>query len=205
MTPKQRVHAALRREPADRVPVFMWFHPETARHLAERAGDSRRCRRRGDGRRRAHDLGEQQLRHGRHRPRERRGRARRSLGRALGEGGRVQPASAFPLAGALARRCSRTGFPRTAGLPPAPDGPACWPQKEKYFIGCDVSRASSRCTGGCAAWRTPSWTWPAIPSSPARCSAGARGFAVELSRRACAELPAGLAVVRATTWPASPP
>lgn len=35
MTPKQRVHAALRREPADRVPVFMWFHPVTARHLAE--------------------------------------------------------------------------------------------------------------------------------------------------------------------------
>jgi uroporphyrinogen decarboxylase len=35
MTPKQRVHAALRREPADRVPVFMWFHPQTARHLAD--------------------------------------------------------------------------------------------------------------------------------------------------------------------------
>lgn len=35
MTPKQRVHAALRRGPADRVPVFMWFHPVTARHMAE--------------------------------------------------------------------------------------------------------------------------------------------------------------------------
>jgi uroporphyrinogen decarboxylase len=35
MTPKQRVHAALRRQPADRVPVFMWFHPVTARHLAQ--------------------------------------------------------------------------------------------------------------------------------------------------------------------------
>ena len=34
MNPKQRVHAALRREPVDRVPIFMWFHPETARHLA---------------------------------------------------------------------------------------------------------------------------------------------------------------------------
>ncbi len=29
MTPKQRVHAALRREPLDRVPIFMWFHPDT--------------------------------------------------------------------------------------------------------------------------------------------------------------------------------
>lgn len=33
MTSKQRVHAALKREPVDRVPVFMWFHPETARQL----------------------------------------------------------------------------------------------------------------------------------------------------------------------------
>ena len=30
MTPKERVHAALSRKPVDRVPVFMWFHPETA-------------------------------------------------------------------------------------------------------------------------------------------------------------------------------
>ena len=35
MNAKQRVHAALRRQPVDRVPVFMWFHPQTARHLAE--------------------------------------------------------------------------------------------------------------------------------------------------------------------------
>ena len=34
MTPKQRVHAALRRKPVDRVPVFMWFHPQTAARLA---------------------------------------------------------------------------------------------------------------------------------------------------------------------------
>jgi uroporphyrinogen decarboxylase len=34
MTSKQRVHAALRREPVDRVPVFMWFHPQTAERLA---------------------------------------------------------------------------------------------------------------------------------------------------------------------------
>ena len=34
MNGKQRVHAALRREPVDRVPVFMWFHPQTAQRLA---------------------------------------------------------------------------------------------------------------------------------------------------------------------------
>jgi uroporphyrinogen decarboxylase len=36
MNPKDRVYAALRRQPADRVPIFMWFHPETRRLLAER-------------------------------------------------------------------------------------------------------------------------------------------------------------------------
>jgi uroporphyrinogen decarboxylase len=35
MTPKQRVQAALRRQPVDRVPIFMWFHPDTRRWLAE--------------------------------------------------------------------------------------------------------------------------------------------------------------------------
>jgi uroporphyrinogen decarboxylase len=35
MNSKERVHAALRREPTDRVPIFMWFHPDTARRLGE--------------------------------------------------------------------------------------------------------------------------------------------------------------------------
>jgi len=34
MNSKQRVHAALRREPVDRVPIFMWFHPGTVDMLA---------------------------------------------------------------------------------------------------------------------------------------------------------------------------
>lgn len=34
MNAKQRVHAALRRQPVDRIPIFMWFHPETTRRLA---------------------------------------------------------------------------------------------------------------------------------------------------------------------------
>ena len=33
MTSRQRVQAALARKPADRVPVFMWFHPVTAARL----------------------------------------------------------------------------------------------------------------------------------------------------------------------------
>ncbi len=34
MTPKERVYAALRRRPADRVAIFMWFHPQTRTRLA---------------------------------------------------------------------------------------------------------------------------------------------------------------------------
>ena len=35
MTPKQRVHAALRKEPVNRIPIFMWFHPGTRLRLAD--------------------------------------------------------------------------------------------------------------------------------------------------------------------------
>lgn len=35
MNSKQRVQNALERKPTDRVPVYMWFHPATADHLAE--------------------------------------------------------------------------------------------------------------------------------------------------------------------------
>lgn len=38
MTSKDRVYAALRRQPADRVPVFMWFHPATAARLGVELG-----------------------------------------------------------------------------------------------------------------------------------------------------------------------
>lgn len=35
MTSRERVAAALRKQPVDRVPIFMWFHPDTARLLAK--------------------------------------------------------------------------------------------------------------------------------------------------------------------------
>jgi len=35
MNSKQRVHAALNRQPTDRVPIFMWFHPDTAKRFAQ--------------------------------------------------------------------------------------------------------------------------------------------------------------------------
>jgi len=33
VTSKERVHLALQRKPTDRVPVFMWYHPQTTRRL----------------------------------------------------------------------------------------------------------------------------------------------------------------------------
>jgi hypothetical protein len=33
MTSKERVHAALRREKVDRLPIWMWYHPDTTRRL----------------------------------------------------------------------------------------------------------------------------------------------------------------------------
>lgn len=41
MTSKQRVQAALRKQPVDRVPSFLWFHPHT-RPCCERAATLRR-------------------------------------------------------------------------------------------------------------------------------------------------------------------
>lgn len=38
MNAKSRVHAALKRESAGRVPVWMWFHPDTTRRLGEMLG-----------------------------------------------------------------------------------------------------------------------------------------------------------------------
>lgn len=35
MNSRERVLAALHREPTDRIPIFMWFHPETTARLAE--------------------------------------------------------------------------------------------------------------------------------------------------------------------------
>ncbi len=35
MNSKSRVHAALRREPVDRVPIWMWFPPDTTRGLSK--------------------------------------------------------------------------------------------------------------------------------------------------------------------------
>ena len=34
MNSKERVHAALLKQPVDRIPIFMWYHPATAQKLS---------------------------------------------------------------------------------------------------------------------------------------------------------------------------
>jgi len=40
MTSRERVHTALQRQPVDRMPVSMWFHPSTAKRPARLLGIS---------------------------------------------------------------------------------------------------------------------------------------------------------------------
>ncbi len=141
MNSKQRVHAALRKQPVDRVPVFMWFHPDTAHHLAELLEIPPATRRRGDGQRHPPDLGEQQLRHGGHRPRARRRGPRRRLGHPVGQAStRFNQIAQFPLAGAPREAVLAYRFPceHERGAAGA-DGPGGCRSADEYFIGCDVS------------------------------------------------------------------
>ena len=139
MTPKQRVYAALRREPADRIPIFMWFHPETRRPVGQAVRGPRRLARRRAGQRRADDLGQQQLLHGRRRPRARRPVARRSLGHQVGQGRALQPDRLLSAGRQVGRGASRYRFPHDHQEELLAKMEPVAAQADEYFIGCDVS------------------------------------------------------------------
>ena len=140
MNSKQRVHAALRRQPADRVPIFMWFHPRDAGHAGPAArgpaGTASTIVLGNDVR--MTWVNNNYAMEGIVHEQRRRG-ARRSLGHPLGQGGAVQPdrpASRWPR---LARRGAHYRFPlQHVGGAAGADGPAGG-QADEYFIGCDVS------------------------------------------------------------------
>ena len=204
MNSKQRVYAALRREPADRIPIFMWFHPGTRVLLAKFFEVPAGLSRRRAGQRRADDVGQQQLLHGRRRPRARRPMARRSLGHQVGQGRPLQPnrpLSRWPIARPTNSRAtaSRTITRRS-----------CWPrwqpvaaQADEYFIGCDISPNVFEMY-----WRLRGMEQAMIDMAgnprrwPTRCSAAA-----PISPSSWAEPPASgsrwTACGPATTWPAS--
>ena len=130
----------------------MWFHPETAARLAALLEIPAGGRRGGDGQRRPADLGEQQLRHGGHRPRARRRGARRRLGHPLGARRGLQPdrrLSRWPTPRREEVLAYRFPDERLRGAAGA-DGAASPPARATTSSAATSRPASSRCTGGCA-------------------------------------------------------
>jgi uroporphyrinogen decarboxylase len=189
MTPKQRVHAALRREPADRVPVFMWFHPVTARHLAElleipvaavgaAMGDDVRMT----------WVNNNWAMEGIVHENEGEGHVDPWGVKWVKEGAFNQPVG-FPLAGATRDEMLAYRFPedKLDFLLHLMDPVLA--QKEKYFIGCDVSPCVFEMYWRLRGLENAIMDIASDPELTRLMFGKCAQFAVTLSQRVCAELP----------------
>jgi uroporphyrinogen decarboxylase len=189
MTPKQRVHAALRREPADRVPVFMWFHPVTARHLAEvlevpvsdvgaAMGDDVRMT----------WVNNNWAMEGIVHEHEGEGHVDPWGVRWVKEGAFNQPVG-FPLAGASREEMLAYRFPedKLDFLLHLMDPVLA--HKEKYFIGCDVSPCVFEMYWRLRGLENAVMDIAADPELTRTMFGKCASFALTLSRRVCSELP----------------
>lgn len=189
MTSKQRVHAALRREGVDRVPVFVWLHPDTARRLgrllevpaaevAAAMGDDVRMTwvnnnwamegvvHERDGERHTDPWGITWRK----------------------EGAFNQPA-AFPLAGATREEVLAYRFPEDRiGFLLGLMAPVL-ARADRYFVGCDVSPCAFEMYGRLRGLEEAAADLAADPPLAREMLARCAGFARELARRACAEMP----------------
>jgi uroporphyrinogen decarboxylase len=189
VTSKERVHAALRREPVDRAPIFMWFHPQTARRLAAlleipassvgvAMGDDVRMTwvnnnyamegivHEHDGESHVDDWGI----------------------RWVKEGAFNQP-SGFPLAEVSREEVLAYRFPEhridfLLGLM----GPVL-AEAQRYFIGCDVSPCVFEMYWRLRGMENAIVDIAADPDLTRTMFGRCAGFARELSRRACAQMP----------------
>jgi uroporphyrinogen decarboxylase len=189
MTSKQRVHAALRRQPADRVPVFMWFHPQTARRLAEvleippasvgaAMGDDVRMT----------WVNNNWAMEGIIHEREGEGHTDPWGVRWVKEGAFNQPVG-FPLAGASREQVLDYRFPAEKidfliGLMDP-----VLRHKEKFFIGCDVSPCVFEMYWRLRGLESAVLDIALDPELTRTMFGRCAGFAAELSQRVCAELP----------------
>ncbi len=191
MTPKQRVRAALKRAPTDRVPVFMWFHPQTARHLAQileipvsavgaAMGDDVRMTWVNnnwamEGVVHEHD-GE--------------GHVDPWGVRWVKEGAFNQPVG-FPLAGASREEMLDYRFPEDKKdfLLHLMDPLLTPPVREEFFIGCDVSPCVFEMYWRLRGLENAILDMATDPELTRLMFAKCAAFARELSRRACTELP----------------
>jgi uroporphyrinogen decarboxylase len=189
MTSKERVHAALRRQPVDRVPVFMWFHPQTARHLGEVLGVPARLvgAAMGDDVRMTwvnNNYAMEGIVH------EREGEGHEDFWgvRWVKEGAFNQPVG-FPLARASREQVLAYRFPEDRidfllGLM----GPVVADQ-DGFFIGCDVSPCAFEMYWRLRGLENAIVDIAADPGLAATMFARCTAFARLLARRACEELP----------------
>ena len=189
MTPKQRVHAALRREPVDRVPVFMWFHPKTADRLGRlldippglvstAMGDDVKMTWVNNNYAMEGIVHEQ----------EGEGHVDSWGIRWVKEGAFNQPIG-FPLAGASREEVLAYRFPtdETDFLLHRMD--PLLEEKNRFFIGCDVSPCAFEMYWRLRGLEEAILDMAADPDLARTMFGRCAGFARELSRRACAELP----------------
>ena len=189
MTPKERVHAALRREPVDRVPVFMWFHPQTARRLAGLLDipASQVSAAMGDDVRMTW-VNNNYAMEGIVHEFEGEGHSDEWGIRWVKEGAFNQPVG-FPLAGASRDEALAYAFPEDRmdfllGLMrPVLE------QKERFFIGCDVSPCVFEMYWRLRGLENAILDMAADPELTAAMFAKCARFALDLSTRACAEMP----------------
>ena len=185
MNSKQRVYAALRREPVDRIPIFMWFHPGTRTLLSELfdvpsayldvvLGNDVRMTwvnnnycmegivHERDGQWHVDPWGIKWVK----------------------EGPYNQIAS-FPLANCSADELLSYQFPQDhreellGNMSP-------WPPRPASTSSAATSRPTSlKCTGACGAWSRQCSTWRAIRNWPTKCSAAAPILPASLGESAC--------------------
>ena len=190
MNSKQRVHAALRREPVDRLPIFMWFHPQTAIILARllEVPPSQVDTVMGNDVRMTW-VNNNSAMEGIVHEHDGRG-ARRRLGHPLGQGRALQPnRSASPCSTPRPTSCGAIASPSTTRK-------SCWPAwsrllagRDEYFIGCDVSPCVFEMWWRLRGLEQTVLEMAAEPELTYEMFGRCADFAVELSQAACRRFP----------------
>ena len=150
---------------------------------------------RGHGQRRAHDLGQQQLRHGGDRPRARRPVARGPWGIQWVKEGPYNQIAQFPAGrGPRGRSSCSTASRRSTWRTCWPAWTRWWPAPASTSSAATSRPASSRCTGGCAAWSRRCSTSRADPELAEEMFRRCARFRRAAVRGGVPAIPAGLAL-----------
>ena len=189
MTPKERVHAALKRKPVDRVPAFMWYHPQTARRLgallevpASKVGAAM-----GDDVRMTW-VNNNYAMEGIVHDKEGQGHTDFWGVRWVKEGAFNQPVG-FPLAGASREEVLAYRFPEDKIQFLLHRMDPVLAEKDRFFIGCDVSPCVFEMYWRLRGMENAILDIAADPDLVRTMFRRCAEFALELARRACREMP----------------